>query len=65
MADTDIRTTDIADHARQLYDEFGPRAVSIAARKAREADAAGDPRTAEQWRRIEQAALLRRGPHES
>ena len=45
-----------------MYESAGPKALAIAAQRAREADEAGDGAQAEDWRRIRMALLERRGP---
>ena len=60
-----MQMTEIAVHARKMFDQAGPRAIAIAARKAQECAEAGNERAAEDWRRIRTSLLERRGPRET
>ena len=60
-----MQTSEIENYARQLFDELGPRAIAVAARRATEAKESGNEGESDKWRRIEQALLNMRGPHES
>ena len=57
-----MQITDIADYARRMYETAGPKAIAIAAQRAREADESGDAAQAEDWRRIRLALMERAGP---
>jgi len=60
-----MQISEISDYARQLLTEMGPRAIAHAARKAASADAVGDEAETRKWRRIEEALIALRGPHQS
>lgn len=60
-----MNMTDITIHARKMYDQAGPKAIAIAARKAQECEAAGDKQNAEDWRRIRVCLMERAGPRET
>ena len=55
---------DIQDYARQLLEAHGDRAVVEAAQKASASEKEGKSEDAENWRRIEAALKLMRGPHQ-
>ena len=59
-----MQVSEIQDYARRLFDEIGPKAIATAAHRAREAEDAGDAAEAEKWRKIEEALLEMRGPHQ-
>ncbi len=60
-----MQVSEIKDYARQLYDELGPKAIATAAHRAREAEDSGNAGDAEKWRKIEEALIEMRGPHQS
>ena len=60
-----MQQTDIEDYARQLLEAHGDRAVAEAAQKAFAFEKEGNKEGAEDWRRVENALLLMRGPHAS
>jgi hypothetical protein len=51
--------------ARQLFASAGPKAVAIAARKAKELERGGDAEQARDWRRVEAALHILAGPRAS
>jgi hypothetical protein len=55
---------DIQDYARQLLDAHGGKAVAEAAQKASASEKEGKTEDAENWRGIEAALKLMRGPHQ-
>ena len=55
----------IDDYARQLYSAHGDRAEYEAAQRAKDSEAKGDARAAEQWRKVRAAIRLMRGPNVS
>ena len=60
-----MRTSEIADYARQMIEVCGPKAALVAAQKAKECEMGGDRDNAAAWRRV-QTAITRMGPpHES
>ena len=60
-----MQATDIQLYARQMFEEQGPRAIVAAAEKALRFERAGDAAQAQQWRRIESALMIMRGPRET
>ena len=60
-----MRAVEISDYARQLFDLHGPKAVAIAAQRARDFKEKGDDEHASQWHRIEIALTELRGPRET
>ena len=57
-----MQQVEIREHARVLWDAHGPKAIAMVAQRARDLEEQGDKRNAENWRRIEAALLVRRGP---
>jgi hypothetical protein len=51
--------------ARQMLEKHGPGAIAEAARNAQACEAKGDTDEAEEWRHIEGAMKIMRGPHQS
>jgi hypothetical protein len=60
-----MREIEIHDYARQLLEAHGARAIAEAARNAIELEAKGEFELAKDWRHIEDAMKLMRGPHQS
>ena len=60
-----MQATKIAEFARQLLDAHGDQAEVEAARKLQEAEARGDGREADSWRRVRAAIHELRPPHAS
>jgi hypothetical protein len=60
-----MRELEISNYARQLFDLHGPKAVAIAAGRARDYEEKGDPEKAKHWQRIEMAVTEMRGPRET
>ena len=58
-------TKDIETYSAQLFEQMGPKAIAHAAQKAVECETNGKAGEAETWRKVEQALLERRGPHQS
>jgi hypothetical protein len=56
---------EVQEHARQLFDVLGARAVAKAAKQASRMESQGDSQEAETWRRIERALKMMNGPHQS
>ncbi|MFT7027474.1 MAG: hypothetical protein ACJAVS_001705 [Paracoccaceae bacterium] len=56
---------EIEQHATQLYDAIGPRAIATAAQRARTAEETGASGEAAAWRKIETRLLEMRGPRQS
>lgn len=55
----------IQDHARQLLEQYGAKAMAVAAQKARAFEKQGDEEQASAWRRIEASIAEKRGAPES
>jgi hypothetical protein len=60
-----MKETEIASYAKQLFDEYGSKAVAIAAKNAQSAQDDGDSDKADMWRHVEQALVSMKGPAES
>jgi hypothetical protein len=63
--EADMDTIHLDEHARRLLEEYGPRAMVVAAQRARAAEGAGDLKKAQAWRRVEAAVSGMRGAPES
>jgi hypothetical protein len=59
-----MREIEIHDYARQLLDARGPRAIAEAAQNAIALEAKGKVELAKDWRHIEDAMKLMRGPRQ-
>ncbi|WP_024515329.1 hypothetical protein [Bradyrhizobium sp. Tv2a-2] len=51
--------------ARQMLEKHGFEAIAQAARQAQACEAKGDADEAREWRHIEDAMKIMRGPHQS
>jgi hypothetical protein len=60
-----MREIEIHDYARQLLEAHGPRAIAEAAQNAIDLEAKGEVELAKDWRHVEDAMRLMRGPHQS
>ncbi|KUO63620.1 MAG: hypothetical protein APF80_04690 [Alphaproteobacteria bacterium BRH_c36] len=60
-----MKALEVEEHARKLRAAHGDKAVAEAAQKAAEMEKLGRDEEASDWRQIEKALLLLRGPHES
>jgi len=60
-----MREIEIHNYARQLLEAHGARAIAEAAQKAISLEQQGDFELAKDWRHIEDAMKLMRGPHQS
>ncbi|HEX7792087.1 MAG TPA: hypothetical protein VF467_16345 [Afipia sp.] len=60
-----MREMEIHDYARQLMEAHGPRAIAEAAQRATECEAEGKLALAKDWRHVEDALKIMRGPHQS
>lgn len=60
-----MREMEIHDYARQLLEAHGPRAIAEAAQKAIECEQQGKAELAKNWRHVEDALKMMRGPHQS
>ena len=56
---------EIQAHARKLYEAHGAKPLAEAAQMVREFEERGDKRLVEDWRRIQSALQVMRGPHVS
>ena len=59
-----ISETKIHAVARQMFEQFGPQAIAQAARKAQSCESNGENDEAREWRHIEDAMKMMRGPHQ-
>jgi hypothetical protein len=57
-------TVQLHDHARQLWEAHGIKAIAEAAQKARNFEERGEIERARNWRRIEAVLLEMRGPRQ-
>jgi hypothetical protein len=60
-----MQSTKIVEYAHQLVDAHGLAAEAEAARKAIDAERAGKPEEAEQWRKVRSAIIQMKAPHVS
>jgi hypothetical protein len=60
-----MQAIETQDYARQLLETHGDKAVVIAAKRACAFEEIGDSEEAKNWRQIETALKLMRGPHQS
>ena len=60
-----MREIEIHDYARQLLEAHGAQAIAEAAQKAISFEKQGEVELAKDWRHIEDAMKLMRGPHQS
>jgi hypothetical protein len=51
--------------ARQMFERHGPEAITQAAQNALASERMGDTEEANEWRHIEEAMKMMRGPHQS
>jgi hypothetical protein len=51
--------------ARQMLEQHGAAAIAQVARKAQDCERKGDSEDATEWRHIEAAMKIMRGPHQS
>jgi hypothetical protein len=51
--------------ARQMLEKHGPEAIAQAAQNAQACEKKGETEEAKEWRHIEDAMKLMRGPHQS
>jgi hypothetical protein len=57
--------TEIHVIARQMFEKHGPEAIAQAAQNALASERKGDAEEAKEWRHIEDAMKMMRGPHQS
>ena len=60
-----ISHTQIHTLARQMLEQHGPAAIAQAAQKALGCESKGDAEEAKEWRHVEDAMKMMRGPHQS
>jgi hypothetical protein len=60
-----MREMEIHDIARQMLEKHGGQAIAQAAQKAVTCEQEGQAEEAREWRHIEDAMKLMRGPHQS
>jgi hypothetical protein len=60
-----MQAVEIQTHARKMLEAHGKQAILEATRKAKTCEQAGDAAAASDWRRIENALRLLRGPRET
>jgi hypothetical protein len=60
-----MQAVEIQSHARKMLDVHGTQAILEATRKAKACERSGDNAGASDWRRIESALRLMRGPRET
>jgi hypothetical protein len=60
-----MNAVEIQDHARQLFEAHGSKALAEAAQKMKELEERGDAPRAKDWRRIHAALQQLRGPNAS
>jgi hypothetical protein len=60
-----ISETQIHTIARQMFERHGPAAIAEAARNAVSCESKGEHDEAREWRHIEDAMKMMRGPHQS
>jgi len=59
-----MQKVEVHEQARLLWDAHGPKAIAMASQRARDLEEQGDQGNAKNWRRIEAALLVRRGPNQ-
>jgi hypothetical protein len=57
--------TQIHTIARQMFEKYGIGAIAQAARNALACESKGEAEEAKEWRHIEDAMKMMRGPHQS
>ncbi len=60
-----LRETEIHTYARQMLEMHGPEAIAKAAQRAVECEESGKAEQAKEWRHVEDALKIMRGPHQS
>ena len=60
-----ISHTQIHTLARQMLEQHGPAAIAEAAQNALACESKGDAEEAKEWRHVEDAMKMMRGPHQS
>ncbi len=60
-----IAETQIHTIARQMLQQHGPQAIAQAAQNAVACESKGETEQARDWRHVEEAMKMMRGPHQS
>lgn len=60
-----MQLSEIKNYAKQMFDQSGPKAIAIAAQRARSLEDSGNAEAAMTWRKIEEILLEKRGAHQS
>lgn len=60
-----MREMEIHGYARQLLEMHGSQAIAKAAQRAVECEEHGKTEQAKEWRHVEDALKMMRGPHQS
>jgi dTDP-D-glucose 4,6-dehydratase len=60
-----IAQTQIHTIARQMLEKHGPQAIARAAQNAVACERKGETEEAREWRHVEDAMKIMRGPHQS
>jgi hypothetical protein len=60
-----ISETQVHTIARQMFEKRGPAAIAQAAQQAQACESRGETDEAKEWRHIEDAMKMMRGPHQS
>jgi hypothetical protein len=60
-----IPETQVHTIARQMFEKHGPAAIAQAAKMAQACESRGEDDEAREWRHIEEAMKMMRGPHQS
>ena len=60
-----MQAVEIQSHARKMLEAHGSQAIVEATRKAKTCERDGDDSGASDWRRVESALRLMRGPRET
>ena len=60
-----VSETQVHTIARQMFEKHGPAAIAQAAQLAQQCESRGESDEASEWRHIEEAMKMMRGPHQS
>lgn len=60
-----ISETQVHTIARQMFEKHGSAAIAQAAQRAQACEKDGEAEEAREWRHIEEAMKMMRGPHQS
>lgn len=59
-----MKFQDLNDYSRRMYESAGPKAIAIAAQKARDLEDRGRAGEARTWRKIEETLKAKTGPRQ-